>query len=145
MSGRTEKHSSHKEFEAASMEATAEQLAFQWVREAAEPAQVGERICAAILRASRNLGLSYGETKRYWYGERKALLANEFRQLEYRMQLLKQRRVAIGETANALDQRIAEVRGLRQLARETPSGARGVVDLGGGHGGDGGGTPAQKP
>ena len=115
MVGRAEKRSLHKEFEAASMEATAEQLAFKWVREAAEPAQVGERICAAILRASRNLNLSYGETKRYWYGERKALLANEFRELEYRMQLLRQRRLACGETANELDQRIAALRQLCEL------------------------------
>lgn len=39
------------------------------VRQAAEPARPGESVKAAILRASRVLGLGHGRVKRYWYGE----------------------------------------------------------------------------
>lgn len=39
------------------------------VRRAAEPARAGESVKAAISRAARVLGLSYGRCKRYWYGE----------------------------------------------------------------------------
>lgn len=39
------------------------------VRRAAEPARPGESVKAAISRAARSLGLTYGRVKRYWYGE----------------------------------------------------------------------------
>jgi len=39
------------------------------VRQAAEPARIGESVKAEIGRAARLLGLSYGRVKRYWYGE----------------------------------------------------------------------------
>lgn len=39
------------------------------VRRAAEPARAGESVKAAISRAARFLGLTYGRCKRYWYGE----------------------------------------------------------------------------
>lgn len=39
------------------------------VRRAAEPGRAGESVKAAIGRAARVLGLSYGRAKRYWYGE----------------------------------------------------------------------------
>ena len=39
------------------------------VRRAAEPARAGESVKAAISRAARYLGLTYGRCKRYWYGE----------------------------------------------------------------------------
>src|SRR5258708_7445211 len=39
------------------------------VRQAAEPAVAGEGVKAAIARAARRLGFSYGRTKRYWYQE----------------------------------------------------------------------------
>lgn len=38
------------------------------VREAAEPAVPGERVGAAILRASRNLGIAYSRARAHWYG-----------------------------------------------------------------------------
>jgi hypothetical protein len=41
----------------------------QLVRVAAEPAEAGELVKAAIRRAARVLGLTYSRTKRYWYGE----------------------------------------------------------------------------
>ena len=73
-------------------ETTPEAFASMWVREAAEPASVGERVCAAINRAAIQLDLPFGKVKRYWYAERQRLSAREYLDLERRIQALRGKR-----------------------------------------------------
>lgn len=62
------------------------------VRQAAQPGtETGERICAAIRRASHRLGLSYGKTKAYWYAERRRVSHAEFANLKARLETLNER------------------------------------------------------
>ncbi len=56
------------------------------VRRAAEPARAGESVKAAISRAARFLGLSYGRCKRYWYGEIEVPPAHEVDSVRSRME-----------------------------------------------------------
>lgn len=56
------------------------------VRRAAEPARAGESVKAAISRAARFLGLSYGRCKRYWYSEIEVPPAHEVDSIRTRVE-----------------------------------------------------------
>lgn len=111
MYGRTEKQSVAAEKQGTHMTASASadvQLIAQLVRQAAEPAEVGERVCAAILRAARNLGMPFSKTKRLWYGEQKTIPLFEALHIAGRLEAMAERRGKRREEANA---------DMRQMAR----------------------------
>lgn len=64
---------------------SAEEEAALLVRQAAEPARIGEGVSAQIMRAARNLDLPYGRAKRLWYREVRCLSANDFKALKKRV------------------------------------------------------------
>lgn len=96
------------------------------VRQAAEPAQVGERVCAAITRAARRLGLPDRKVKKLWYGERRTPL-HEYLYIQSRLNELeaasKRRKEGQHELATAIGEASRAARGqvgpLVRLAQET--------------------------
>ena len=85
----------------------------QLVRKAAEPAQVGERICAQMWRAAQRLDLSYSKTKAYWYGERRRIAASEYENLKARVDAINARAEAVKELRD--DVEAARVRARRAV------------------------------
>lgn len=80
------------------------------VREAAEPAVVGESVKAAINRAARALQLSAGRAKRLWYGEVAVIPTHEYLSIRERLDLI------LRDRERQLDARLAAVRErIRQL------------------------------
>src|SRR5574340_852005 len=63
------------------------------VREAAVPAIPGETVKAAIGRAARRLQLGFGRARRYWYGEVRAVPAQEADRLRAIRKLLLEERL----------------------------------------------------
>jgi hypothetical protein len=53
------------------------------VRQCAEPRPAGDQVGAAILRASRRLGLSFTRTKDFWYGDARRIDAAEMDRLRH--------------------------------------------------------------
>ena len=105
----------------------------QLVRKAAEPAQVGERICAQMWRAAQRLDLSYSKTKAYWYGERRRIAASEYENLKARVDAINARAEAVKELRD--DVEAARVRARRAVGLDLegdgldfpPLGERGEV------------------
>lgn len=81
-------------------------------RSAAEPWLPGESVKAAILRASRTLGIGYRRARSFWYGEQvsvRAFEADRMRAAELRLLSQRQRRLmqelaAIRARLDAADQ-----------------------------------------
>lgn len=71
---------SSEESDSVSVEAEASGL----LRTLAAPAIPGERVAAAIGRAGRRAGLTFGRAKGLWYGEARAILAEEMDRLRAR-------------------------------------------------------------
>ena len=51
------------------------------VRRCAEPRPAGDKVKAAVVRASRRLGFSFSRTKDIWYGDARRIGATEMDQL----------------------------------------------------------------
>ena len=84
------------------------------VRRCAEPRPAGDKVKAAVIRASRRLGFSFSRTKDIWYRNARRINATEMDQL---------RRTA---DTIAIEQSIAGIRSLRNrfIASRSPDSCR---------------------
>lgn len=93
----SEKTSAYTEKEAAMSEVTADDVRDEMsalVKEAAEPARVGESVKAAIRRAARRLNMRYGRVKRHWYGEARQVSADEYLNAQQKIEHRRKQRAA---------------------------------------------------
>lgn len=87
-------------------------LMARWVRQIAEPAQIGERTGTQINRSAVRLGMSPNQVKKLWYRERRTLHAHEYlhvkrvvESLEGRRELRRQLRDQIHDQISSVDER----------------------------------------
>jgi hypothetical protein len=105
------------------LEITAEMRSI--VHAAAEPWQPGEHVKAAILRASRKLGIGYRRTRSFWYAQPVRVRADEadrLRAVELRLLAERQRRLA-----RELQVIRARLDGHHETTRGPPAGAAAAV------------------
>ncbi len=99
------------------------------VRRAAEPARAGESVKAAISRAARFLGLTYGRCKRYWYGEIEVPPAHEVDSIRGRVDSRVSTKLTLVPPDAALRQRVPIHVVYDENGRVWPAGSHEFRDL----------------
>jgi hypothetical protein len=119
-----ETSSPHREKQEQKMPATAEAIRTEMmeaVRDIAGPRQMNDTIQAMITKAARAAGMSYGRTKKFWYGEISVVPAHEADHL--RAMLIKAKRARCERLALQLE--IEKAKNLEALSLSDDSFARG--------------------